>query len=286
MFHYIYRIDNLINGRFYIGVHSGKKKPEEDDYWGSGKNIKAAIQKYGKNNFSKTILEVFASRKEADDKEKELVSEELLSDAKCYNLILGGGGNYWLEKSREFKKRKPLSLETRLKISNSQLGKCKPKHSAEANAAKSLRQLGKPNLFMKSPEGKVAIEKIAKTAKRNYASGKRVHHYKGKHRSSEDKQKISNSLKGNVPWNVGIPMTPEMRKIISAANKDKHVKIEKELIKINHTYNSFKEWVINEYKNGNGPIKILKKIPDLCKISETPIKKIIKEYKELICQIS
>ena len=285
MFHYVYRIDNLINGKFYIGVHSGEKNPSEDNYCGSGKNIKAAIKKYGKNNFSKLILGVFGSRKEADDKEKELVSEDLLSDPTCYNIILGGTGNFWVKKSREFKKRQPLSLETRVKISNAQLGKSKPKHSIEANKAKSLRQAGKPNLFMRSPEGKKVIEKIADIAKKNYASGKRIHHYKGKHRSEEDKQKISNSLKGNIPWNVGIPMSLEMRQIISLSNKDKHVKIEKELIKINHTYDSFKKWVIQEYEIGNGPIKILKKIPKQCIISETPIKKIIKEHKDLKCQI-
>lgn len=285
MFHYVYRIDNLINGKFYIGVHSGEKNPAEDNYWGSGKNIKAAIEKYGKNNFSKLILDVFSSRKEADAKEKELVSEDLLSDPTCYNIILGGAGNFWVKKSREFKKREPLSLETRLKISNAQLGKSKPKHSIEANKAKSLRQAGKPNLFMRSPEGKKVKEKIADTAKKNYASGKRIHHYKGKHRSEEDKQKISNSLKGNVPWNVGIPMSLEMRQIISLSNKDKHVKIEKELIKINHTYDSFKKWVIEEYEIGSGPIKILKKIPKQCIITETPIKKIIKEHKDLKCQI-
>ena len=285
MFHYVYRIDNLINGKFYIGVHSGEKNPAEDNYWGSGKNIKAAIEKYGKNNFSKLILDVFSSRKEADAKEKELVSEDLLSDPTCYNIILGGSGNFWVKKSREFKKREPLSLETRLKISNAQLGKSKPKHSIEANKAKSLRQAGKPNLFMRSPEGKKVKEKIADTAKKNYASGKRIHHYKGKHRSEEDKQKISNSLKGNVPWNVGIPMSLEMRQIISLSNKDKHVKIEKELIKINHTYDSFKKWVIEEYEIGSGPIKILKKIPKQCIITETPIKKIIKEHKDLKCQI-
>ena len=94
MFHYVYRIDNLINGKFYIGVHSGEKNPAEDNYWGSGKNIKAAIEKYGKNNFSKLILDVFSSRKEADAKEKELVSEDLLSDPTCYNIILGGTGNF------------------------------------------------------------------------------------------------------------------------------------------------------------------------------------------------
>ena len=285
MFHYVYRIDNLINGRFYIGVHSTDKNPENDNYWGSGKSIKSAITKHGKENFVKTVLGCFDSRKDADLKEKELVNAKTLANRRCYNIVLGGGGNAWTGKSRGVVKRKPHSEETKSKIKIAQIGKSKPKHSIKSNVAKSLRQTGKPNLFMRSLESKKVIEKIANTAKKDYASGKRIHHYKGKHRSEEDKLKISNSLKGNIPWNVGLPMSEKQRCIISDANKNKHVKVEKELIKINHTYDSFKEWVISEFLLGNGPIKILKKIPEQCIITETPIKKIIKDYKESKCQI-
>jgi hypothetical protein len=51
--HYVYCTTNLINSRKYIGSHSGKI---DDSYLGSGVNLKRAIRKYGKKNFTKQIL--------------------------------------------------------------------------------------------------------------------------------------------------------------------------------------------------------------------------------------
>jgi hypothetical protein len=91
-FNYFYRVENLINGKFYFGVHSTNNL--EDKYLGSGKRISYAIKKYGKNNFQKEILESFETFKKALDYEEFIVSEELLKDPSCYNLMKGGkGGN-------------------------------------------------------------------------------------------------------------------------------------------------------------------------------------------------
>ena len=60
--YYLYKITNLINNKFYIGVHS--TEDINDGYMGSGKAIKAAEKKYGLNNFKKEILEYFDSIEE------------------------------------------------------------------------------------------------------------------------------------------------------------------------------------------------------------------------------
>lgn len=89
MYHTIYKTTNLVNGKFYYGVHSTENL--NDGYLGSGNKLKNAIKKYGKNNFKKEIIAVFDDRKEALLKEKEIVNELLVYSEICYNLTEGGG---------------------------------------------------------------------------------------------------------------------------------------------------------------------------------------------------
>jgi group I intron endonuclease len=51
---YVYIITNKINGKKYIG--SSRKSQIDENYYGSGKVIKNALKKYGKNNFTRDIL--------------------------------------------------------------------------------------------------------------------------------------------------------------------------------------------------------------------------------------
>jgi hypothetical protein len=88
----IYKITNQVNQRFYIGKHETCNI--EDGYMGSGLAIKAAIKKYGQDNFRKEVLCIFDSIEQMNDKEKELLPEETLMDPLCYNIAIGGqGGN-------------------------------------------------------------------------------------------------------------------------------------------------------------------------------------------------
>lgn len=91
--HFVYKITNLVNSKFYIGVHS--TSDIEDGYMGSGLVLKNAIQKYGISNFSREILFHCNTRKEAFEKERELVNIDLIKDHLSYNLAFGGsGGTY------------------------------------------------------------------------------------------------------------------------------------------------------------------------------------------------
>lgn len=88
---YLYKITNLINGKYYIGIHKGDLN---DDYMGSGRGIVQAIKKYGKSNFTKEVLQVFDTADQAWSAEQRIVTEALVKDPNCYNMRLGGRGGW------------------------------------------------------------------------------------------------------------------------------------------------------------------------------------------------
>jgi hypothetical protein len=92
MYYVIYKITNILNNKIYIGYHSTKNL--DDDYMGSGKGIRLAIQKYGITNFKKEILYVFPTKIEALCIEKELVNAEFIAREDTYNIKLGGEGGW------------------------------------------------------------------------------------------------------------------------------------------------------------------------------------------------
>ena len=62
MYYLIYKTTNLINNKFYIGMHGTNNL--EDGYLGSGKIILSAIRLYGKENFIREILYYCESEEE------------------------------------------------------------------------------------------------------------------------------------------------------------------------------------------------------------------------------
>ena len=103
----IYEIKNKINGKIYIGQHLSN---ELGSYWGSGKLIKKAINKYGIENFERSILERCSSKDELNEREKYWIKEKN-SLVNGYNLTEGGTGgdnsqyidysDEWVEKQRQ-----------------------------------------------------------------------------------------------------------------------------------------------------------------------------------------
>lgn len=91
-YHYIYKITCKITGRFYIGMHSTDDL--NDGYFGSGKRLWFSINYHGKENHVKEILEFLSSRQALKDREKEIVNKELIGEALCMNLVVGGEGGY------------------------------------------------------------------------------------------------------------------------------------------------------------------------------------------------
>ena len=90
MYHYLYKITNLTNNKYYYGVHSTENL--NDGYMGSGKIIKQSVKKHGKENFKKEILEYFDTVEQMYQREAEVVNENTIQDPNCYNITLGGHG--------------------------------------------------------------------------------------------------------------------------------------------------------------------------------------------------
>jgi hypothetical protein len=89
-YHFIYKTTNLINDKYYIGMHSTYNL--DDGYMGSGLRIKKSLEKYGNENHKVEILEFSTNRETLKEREKEIISEDILKDKMCMNLQPGGGG--------------------------------------------------------------------------------------------------------------------------------------------------------------------------------------------------
>lgn len=148
---YFYKITNLINRKFYYGIRSTNEKIEKDiNYMGSGRAIRKAIKKYGKENFLKEIIADYPTRKEASNHEKQIVTIELINDLMCYNLKTGGDNGFTRKMSiEEITYRKmcmprgkdhhaygnPMSDDTRQRISQTLTGKmCGENHWTFSNS--------------------------------------------------------------------------------------------------------------------------------------------------------
>lgn len=100
----VYKTTCLINNKIYIGVHQTDNPDIFDGYIGNSINIynrrwalehpkfpfHYAVIKYGINNFKRETLFQFNNRKDAYNKEAEIVTEEFIKSNDNYNVAVGG----------------------------------------------------------------------------------------------------------------------------------------------------------------------------------------------------
>ena len=178
MYFILYQITNKITRAFYIGVH--KTSNLNDGYMGSGKLIRRAIKKYGKDNFTKQIIEHFNSEEEMLKRESEIVTKQFIKQNNVYNLMPGGGygdkekngltfeGHNHSETSKQKIREKSInrkhSIETRIKISINNFSKKDPDRHREI-----VKRAGSKN---KTEEHRKKISESIKriTLDKNYIS--------------------------------------------------------------------------------------------------------------------
>jgi len=123
--YYIYLTTNLIDGKKYIGQHAGSIN---DNYLGSGVLLTKAIEKYGKENFKKEILEI-CKKEELDEKEKYYIKKyNANEDENFYNLSEGGQqGDGW-QAARQWAKENPELAQEMYKKNYEKLSKWIKEH--------------------------------------------------------------------------------------------------------------------------------------------------------------
>lgn len=241
--YYVYRTTNLVNGKTYIGQHKFDLN-KNDNYLGSGVLISKAIKKYGKENFSRELIEVVTSKFEVNVLEKYYIAKERKLGKAEYNIADGGEGatgcqSYW--------RGKKLSKEHRKKLSNSHMGQ-KAWNKGVLQTEEAKRKISEANKG-KTPwiKGKHHSEETCKKLS-EINKGEKSSCY-GKSRSENTKRKISKTLEGHY-------LSDDSKRKISEANKGKHFLTKK-------VAETFKEYKLNggtlkwnefqkEYKNNIG----------------------------------
>lgn len=223
---YIYKTTNLINGRVYIGQHTGTFNHK---YLGSGKLIGQSITKYGRKNFRLEVLAFATTKDMLDGLEMKYIYEyrQVFGERFLYNITDGGKGSPGVKTEEHLKKigkgnkGKIVTQETRNKIRISKFGS---KLSIEVRLKLSKANIGKKL----SQETK---DKMRKSHLERYKNGdipgmlgKKVTEETkikismsllGKHHSEETKRKISNANSGRVH-------SEESRKNMSLSHLGKH----------------------------------------------------------------
>lgn len=163
-YHYIYKTTNVVTGRYYYGMHSTDNL--NDGYLGSGRRLRYSINKYGKENHKKEILEYCNNREELRRREKEIVNLNEIAKKDCMNLMIGGTGGFINEEHlSKFLKAGQNARQKKLR--------------EDPEFKSKLSEICRNNITKAHKEGKIRYDT-----------------FKGRKHSEESKRKMSESSKG------------------------------------------------------------------------------------------
>lgn len=178
-YYILYKTTNLISGKYYIGCHQTNNL--NDGYIGSGKLLKSAIKKYGRENFKCEILSFYDNKDDMFAAEQKIVNESLVKDDLSYNLKIGGsGGNPGIVGAFSGRKHTDESKE-----------KIRQKALQQVTPASKHEKLVKNNWAKRNPEQHHKhVSKISKYPKSEEHKEKLRQNALGKKHTEETKQKM------------------------------------------------------------------------------------------------
>lgn len=163
---YIYKTTNNVNGKIYVGMHRVKDGVFDTQYIGSGKRLKYAISKYGRENFSCEVLEWCSTDEELSEKEMFWINALNSMDNEIgYNMNEGGIGGWKIDVAGE---NNPMYGVRRYGEDNPNFGNKRTKESklkqSESIAANGGHH-GEKNPMYGRKHNKSTLEKLSQISK-------------------------------------------------------------------------------------------------------------------------
>jgi len=260
----IYKTTNIINGKIYVG----KDERNDPGYLGSGYILKKAINKYGKHNFIKEILEDCNDRETLNSRERFWINKLNCLDSNIgYNVAEGGtGGNTYAGKNED------ELIKIKKKISDAGKGRVfSEEHKRNLSEKAKLRKGNKPSKFkgMKY-EDYMTFEKAILVKQKVSEGAKRP-------MSEETKTKISNTNKGRT---LG-PMTDEhksnLKKSFVLRDKERKEKAQKKNIQL------LDEYLIHGINNDDVDVarRVYQRVHSYAKVNMDKYEKLVELFKEI-----
>lgn len=151
----VYQITNLVNNKIYIGAHQTDNL--EDGYMSSSNSVAAAIKKYGKENFTKTILHYCDDEPAMYAKEAEIVTESFISRPDTYNIKLGGYGGWGHYNNGSDRHRESCRLGAKSRSGPMPIGTPFEKGSERTIAISKKANESKKRLWEEHPEHRESV---------------------------------------------------------------------------------------------------------------------------------
>ena len=166
---FIYKTTNTINNKIYIGYHTKDKS----NYLGSGSALEKAIKKYGRENFTREIIDTAETYEELCKKEIYWIAFYRKLKCSMYNIADGGKGGGYLHNhpnKKEICKKigknsikltgRKLTSEHKLNISKNQTGRIVSK---ETRKKLSIANIGNKNPMFGKIVSKETLDKMSKS---------------------------------------------------------------------------------------------------------------------------